>query len=130
MPYNLFLDDVRNPNEYLQDTRTWETVRSYNEFVNIIQKKGLPEFISFDHDLAMEHYPFMEQNGGLGNPHRIPYETYKEKTGYDCAKWLIEFCMKIEQPLPQWQIHSMNMVGRTNIHKILSTYKHKTETLN
>jgi len=100
--YNLFLDDVRNANLFLGDIRTWETVRNYNQFVKIIQERGLPSFISFDHDLD---------------------EEYVNKTGFDCAKWLIEYCMKTSQPLPDFQVHSMNPVGKLNIQNVLNSYK-------
>ena len=108
--YNLFLDDVRDPNRFLNDVRAWEIVRNHNEFVRIIQQRGLPRFISFDHDLADEHY----LNEG---------KEFTEKTGYDCAKWLIEFCMRTNQPLPEFQVHSMNPVGRLNIISLLTSYK-------
>jgi hypothetical protein len=112
MSYNLFLDDVREPNLFLNDTRTWVIVRGYNDFVKIITERGLPEFISFDHDLADEHYNQI-----------VDYEKYVEKTGYDCAKWLMEYCIKNNKTLPNYQIHSMNPVGRMNINMVLSTYE-------
>ena len=61
----LYLDDVRNPK-----TEGWEIVRNYDDFVNYINENGLPDEISFDHDLGED----------------------VSKTGYDCAKWLCEYC--------------------------------------
>jgi hypothetical protein len=119
MKYNLFLDDTREPNKFLKDTRTWLVVRNYNQFVETIAKQGLPDFISFDHDLADEHY----------NEEHPDYDKFKEKTGYDCAKWLVEYCMKTSQSLPEWQVHSMNPIGRMNINMILSMYKDKEEDI-
>ena len=58
-PYYLFLDDERYPKQVtwvnlpLVD---WVIVRNYNEFVKKIEEDGMPVFISFDHDLADEHY--------------------------------------------------------------------------
>ena len=118
MKYNLFLDDVRDPNKFLDDTRTWVVVRNYNQFTETIEKQGLPDFISFDHDLADEHYGA-----------RLEYEKFKEKTGYDCARWLIEYCMKTNQALPLWQVHSMNPVGRMNINMVLSLFRDKEEDI-
>ena len=118
--YNLFLDDVRNPNVFLDDCRVWETVKDYNGFVRIIQQKGLPTFISFDHDLDWEHYPM---NNAKSGKVVLKYEEYKEKTGMDCAKWLVEFCMKTNQPLPEYQVHSMNPIGKLNIQSLLESYK-------
>ena len=118
MSYNLFLDDNRDPCSFLNDTRTWYIVRNYNQFVEVITTKGLPDLISFDHDLADEHY---------ANPN--DYDKFVEKTGYDCAKWLIEYCMRTNQPLPEWQIHSFNVGGMMNIHSILSTFRDKEEDI-
>lgn len=116
MSYNLFLDDYRNPNEFLKDTRTWEVVRNYDEFVRMIERRGLPQFISWDHDLSFE-----DQNKTVG---------FIQKTGYDCACWLIEYCMRTEQSIPEYQIHSMNRIGRIRIHELLSRHQNKTQTLN
>ena len=115
MPYNLFLDDCRDANIFLQDIRTWETVRNYNDFCRIIERKGVPDFISFDHDLSFE-----DQN---------KTEGFVEKTGYDCAKFLIEYCMRTEQLLPEWQCHSMSSVGRVRINELLRNYRDKTQIL-
>ena len=98
--YNLFLDDERNPNRFLKDLKTWEVVRGYDDFTRIIRNRGLPGFISFDHDLSS-----------------------KEKTGYDCAKWLIEYCQKTKKPLPNWQVHSLNPIGKVNINELLIQFK-------
>lgn len=120
MSYNLFLDDERHPNAFLNDVRAWVVVRNYNQFVETIRKQGLPKFISFDHDLADEHYV-----------QSVDYGKFKEKTGYECARWLIEHCMTTKQPLPDWQVHSMNPVGRVNINMILTAHKNReTEELN
>ena len=114
MSYNLFLDDERNPNKFLNDTRTWVIVRNHKQFVETITKNGLPQFISFDHDLADEHYT-----------QTVDYKKFKEKTGYECARWLIEYCMSQNKPLPNWQVHSMNPVGRINIQMILEAQRNR-----
>ena len=45
-------------NRYLDDLRPtpegFERVYSYEEFVAYLQRYGLPDFISFDHDLGEE----------------------------------------------------------------------------
>ena len=114
MSYNLFLDDVRDPNKFLNDLRTWVVVRNYDQFVDTITNKGLPDFVSFDHDLEISHYGI-----NLGDIKQL------ERTGYDCAKWLIEYCMKTSQPLPNFQIHSMNPVGTINISQLLLAKKER-----
>ena len=45
---NLYLDDLRNTPE------GFERVYSYEDFVAYLEQKGLPNFISFDHDLGEE----------------------------------------------------------------------------
>jgi hypothetical protein len=120
MAYNLFLDDFRDP-RVLKDLRTWVIVRNYNDFVKIITERGLPDLISFDHDLSFEHYPTTESD--------IPdYNTYKEKTGYHCASWLIDYCLHNDKPLPEWQVHSMNPVGRKNIAGLLIDFRRYQES--
>jgi len=111
MNYRLFLDDVRYPEnvhwiEGPYDSE-WTIVRNYNEFVKMIETCGMPEMISFDHDLAEEHY----------NPETWEDSSakYKEKTGNDCAKWLVEHCIEKNLNMPEYLIHSMNPIGRKRI---------------
>ena len=126
MSYYLFLDDVRDPNKFLQSIREWVIARDYNQFVTIIKERGMPAFISFDHDLAFEHYPFNDKRqDGL----TIPYNDYNEKTGYHCAQWLVEHCMDIKAPLPRFQVHSMNPVGANNILQLLNRFNEVRDDL-
>ena len=121
MSYNLFLDDFRSLSDAysytynpVYATKEWVIVRNYDEFVKYIEEHGIPEMISFDHDLADVHYT---------NQIDIPYDDYKEKTGYHCAKWLIYHCMDNNKKLPPViMIHSMNMVGAKNIKSLFDTY--------
>ncbi len=82
-------------------------VKNYNEFVQYLTTHPMPEAISFDHDLALEHYPTYaeeEERYKAGTP---PYEQYQEKTGVDCIKWL-----KANNLIPQrWFVHSANDEG-------------------
>lgn len=91
----LYLDDVRNPK-----SEGWTIVRNYEEFVKYIEKNGLPDEISFDHDLGENI-----------------------KTGYDCAKWLCEYCWGNGLPIPNFNVHSANPVGRDNIIQILQSFQ-------
>jgi hypothetical protein len=106
---------------YLDDLRStpfgWDRVKSYAQFVMYIEQFGVPDVISFDHDLGFEHYPLSEDKPGM----TIPYETYKEKTGYDCAKYIVEN----ELELKQWAVHSFNPVGADNIRKLLRAYEER-----
>lgn len=117
----LFLDDMRQVKDavYLIDDNRriyfedgWDIVKNYTEFVSWIERNGLPEFISFDHDLADVHYEFITGE--------IPYEGMLEKTGLHCAKWLVEYCMDNGVGIPPFQVHSANPVGRKNIQSYLT----------
>jgi hypothetical protein len=127
MAYNLFLDDFRMPkdaSEYMKlpiyTAVEWIVVRNYYAFVQIIEGKGVPDIISFDHDLADEHYdPKIVE----GEPYEKIYDMFDEKTGYHCAKWLIEYCIDNNKKLPaEIYIHSMNPAGSMNIKSLFETY--------
>ena len=110
----LFLDDQRDPPD-----SSWHVVRSYDAFIKFIIDNGVPDVISFDHDLAFEHYPFAEQNP----TQTIPYDRYTEKTGYHAAKWLIDFIRGsiYEGEKPRHIIiHTLNIIGRQNIQHLFS----------
>lgn len=94
----LYLDDIRTPPD-----STWIKVESYEEFIAYIQIEGLPDIISFDHDLG--------------------YGTEEEKTGYDCAKWLINYILdnNINQKI-NYVVHSANPIGRDNIIYLLNNF--------
>ena len=47
----LYLDDVRTPK-----ADNWEVVRNYDEFTTYITRHGIPDLISFDHDLGEEDH--------------------------------------------------------------------------
>lgn len=106
----LWLDDIRNP---LLDTvgkvpknegrLEIEWVLDYSEFISYIDRNGLPDIISFDHDL-----------GDIGN--------HKEKTGYDCAKYLVDYCIDNNKLMPKFYVHSDNTVGAKNIISLLNNY--------
>ena len=135
--YKLFLDDIRLPLEAYHYTGNkilassgWKVVRNYNQFVNYIKENwetysSFPNLISFDHDLADEHY--------YSNAHWDNYadwekhQDFKEKNGYACAKWLVDFCMDNEIRLCTYYCHSMNPVGRENIIGLLDNFSlHQT----
>ena len=116
----LFLDDVRSAEMVFMNTidpiyennDEWEIVRSFNEFVSYIEENGLPEFISFDHDLDFEHYK-------LENQQDIDYDKMEIKTGFHAAQWLINYCADNKLKLPNFKVHSMNLAGKRNIERIL-----------
>ncbi len=116
----LFLDDVRSAEMVFMNTidpiyennDEWEIVRSFNEFVSYIEENGLPELISFDHDLDFEHYK-------LENQQDIDYDKMEIKTGFHAAQWLINYCADNKLKLPNFKVHSMNLAGKRNIERIL-----------
>ncbi len=129
MSYNLFLDDIRHPYDCIRympspgiySKYDWKTVRNHDEFISFITENGLPDLISFDHDLADEHYnPDMYNGKEIYNKH---YAEFKEKTGMDCAKWLVDYCIDNKKELPDYVVHSMNPAGGENIKLLLDQFK-------
>lgn len=131
--YRIFLDDIRDPIDaylytgfkpFIDDTEPWRIVRSYDQFVDYITRnfnKGyFPEIIAFDHDLAEIHYSHLSD---------IDYDKFTEKTGMDCAKWLVDFCMDNNLKLPEYYVHSMNPAGARNIISYLENYKKHEENV-
>jgi hypothetical protein len=116
---NIFIDDFRIPLDAFVYTKNvsylkeeWIIVRSYNEFVKYINEHQLPDLVSFDHDLCDDHY----------NPDIQP-DTYKEKTGYECAKFLVEYHMNNpSQIFPKFMIHTQNTRGGENIFYYIKSY--------
>ena len=129
MTYVLFLDDVRNP-----DNVTWErfprdettfVVRSYDTFVKHITISGVPGFVCFDHDLADEHYAAMlkENTADPVKQLEIIVDYGSEKTGYDCAKWLVDYCADHNKKFPPYIVHSMNPAGKERITSYIENAK-------
>ena len=127
--YNLFLDDIRHPydcinyrtklmpeNKSMYSQEKWVIVRNYEDFVKTITEKfwtnEFPGLISFDHDLADSHYDPGMYSG------EYP-EEFEEKTGNDCAKWLLRFCIEKNVDMPDFIVHSMNPIGAQRIQDTL-----------
>jgi hypothetical protein len=126
----LWLDDVRNPfeNHWVvtfspilnEDLKHIEWVKSYNEFINWIKNNELPEAICFDHDLGMDVSLDARSKGMTKKKSRLLKQ--KEKTGFDCAKWLVDYCLDNNKSLPLYNIQSANPVGKANIDSLLLNY--------
>jgi hypothetical protein len=125
--YNLFLDDIRYPRDaYLSEKdislidatsvpeNQWQIVRNYESFVRYINKNGLPDTVSFDHDLHDEHiryyYAVTQPTGGV-----IEYESLQEKTGKSCAEFLVRKWFEADRPPIKVYIHSANQYGAKHI---------------
>lgn len=130
---NLFLDDYRLPEEaakymymelgsdnlkYIKDA--WFVVRNYNDFVTFIRAHGMPNHISFDHDLGKGHY----HKNYTGTELDYAGDFGDEKTGWHAAHWLINYHMDNQGPWPTWWVHSMNPVGKDNIKSLLKNYEY------
>lgn len=122
MSYHLFLDDERKPNDVtwkiLPRDKVWVIVRNYQQFVDYINEFGVPGFVTFDHDLADEHYSVMLEENSYEHDDGDLKKTFNygtEKTGYDCAKWLVDHCHLNDVPFPEYEVHSMNPVGAQRI---------------
>jgi hypothetical protein len=144
MSYYLFLDDERFPHNVtwldIPRDRDYAIVRSYDEFVAYIEANGLPDYVSFDHDLADAHYVAMLKEAEshedtkfkIWMPGDDEYEGLNitvdygpEKTGHDCAKWLVDYCDRNKLKFPFYLVHSMNPIGKQRIvDYITSAQKH------
>ena len=111
MTYKLFIDDERNPSDVTW-IRYWEFPHCYDEYwvvcrtLNEVKESlamfGMPNFISFDHDLG--------QN---------------EPTGYDIVKYIVNELMEENLKLPDgfnFVVHSKNPVGKKNIELYFEQY--------
>lgn len=76
----------------------------------------MPDLISFDHDLASEHYHYAFSDD-------IPYSSLTEKIGYHSLMWLLLYCNKNNLQLPEILIHTQNIQGMKNMHELLAVYK-------
>ena len=129
MPIRIYLDDVRTPkpDEIGGD---WIVVRNYQQLVDAVEEIGLHKIhtISLDHDLgdsAMSEY-----HNNVSPNYTLNYHNITEKTGMDCAKWLVDhfynedpkrlemayFDRKSESArFPRVYTHSANPIGSANI---------------
>lgn len=113
----IYLDDKRTPVE-----KDWIVVRSYDEFVQKVEEIGLDriELMSLDHDLgktAIEEY-----FNNVSKNYVLDYNNIEEKTGYDCAKWLVNKSMDSGIDLPLIYVHSANPIGSANIMGYINNY--------
>lgn len=128
MKYRIYLDDVRTPkspnNEWVDGIVEWTVVRSYNEFIQKVNSIGLEniELISLDHDLG--DLAMREWHYGVVKNYAINYGNIQpEKTGYDCAKWLVNQWLD-GKPVVRVVTHSANAVGSANIMGYINNYLH------
>ena len=133
MAYNLFLDDQFTPVQIADLTLSeknrdryrkyrWVIAKSYDEFVEIVNKKGVPSIVSFDHDLAEEHWDLMCIDENLLKIDKvaiIDYDVFIVKTGYHAAEWFLEYCANHGNYPQTMLVHSQNAIGNKNIKELL-----------
>lgn len=99
MTWNLFIDDERFPPD---DGKEWIICRTRPEVYAAIHSKGIPSYISFDHDLGED-----------------------EGTGFDIAKMIVDMDLDEYRIIPEdfdFYVHSQNPVGKKNIELLLVNY--------
>jgi hypothetical protein len=119
MKKKIYLDDVRTP----IDKEDWVIVRNYDEFVDKVSEIGLEniEFISLDHDLGDS--AMAEWHKNVYHNYELNYDNITERTGMDCAKWLVEKWLD-GNPVCKVMVHSANAVGSANICGLIWNYCH------
>lgn len=107
-PVRLYLDDIRTP------PAGWTLVRSGDEFrafVDRVMAEGIKiTHISFDHDLAEDHYSLHRKDG-------VAWQA----NGCDVAKWLIATYPDLARYVTV-SVHSMNPVGAENIRNVFRDF--------
>ena len=128
----LWLDDIRDPNDNIwwnwiakegvnltHFNLVW--VKSYDEFTKWIKFNGLPEVICFDHDLGEDVAQDRVSRGmSKRGARKLKRETL---SGFDCTKWLVEYCLDKQMPFPEYRIQSANPVGAENIRGLIENFR-------
>ena len=71
----------------------YKIIRTFEEFVKTIESSGLPEFFCLDDVLGM-----------------------------DCAKWICEYCTKLNVDMPSHIVHTRKRVKGKKIANVLAFY--------
>lgn len=113
--WGLVLDDTRTIDESLAISKItcfkeefeFFLAKNFQEFQQIIEERGCPTVVSFDHDLGLDETEQLSSG--------IFLASWAEKSGLTCAKWLVEYCHENKIRFPTWYVHSANPVGKHNI---------------
>lgn len=118
MMKKIYLDDVRTPID-----KDWTIVRNFDEFVSTVMYIGLDniELISLDHDLG--DTAMAEWHRNVYHNYTLDYNNITEKTGMDCAKWLVDQWLE-GAPVVDVVVHSANAIGSANIMGYINNYRH------
>lgn len=126
-PYNLFLDDIRNITQVPEISAVagyWVVVRSYEEFCKTIEEKGIPQFISYDHDLCLDAVREFLRAENSGQP--FDYRKPMKQTGLDCVIHL--FSVLKNTPHPPYFIHSSNFIGAKTMNDLIIQHNQNVST--
>lgn len=130
----LWLDDYRDPmkNDWLrfspipkEDITQVVWVKSFKEFKKWIIENGFPDAVCLDHDLCEEHMNDYRKYQAVGI-NKIDYKSFNERTGLDCARFLIQLDGFRGKPFPLYASQSANPIGRMNILRELDYYVNET----
>lgn len=80
-------------------------VKNLKEFEDYIINNGLPNMVSFDHDIKPKNFQGEHENGA------------------DVANWLVNYCKQNKLKLPWCFAHSANKNGIERINQIINNYK-------
>lgn len=97
MTYRMFIDDERFPAAGSGD---WVIVRSSAEAIQCVQSRGVPDFVSYDHDLGADD------------------------TSMKFIAWMIDSYLDgdIKDFPVNYDVHSQNPVGARNIRMLLQGF--------
>jgi len=105
--WNLFLDDLRIPPEMhqpsLENPAFWTLAQSSQEAMDLVREKGMPAFMSLDHDLGGDDKSMVFLN------------------------WLAYEYWNGEDNIPLYVVHSANPVGAENIESFMLSWVRSME---
>ena len=109
MSYYLFLDDARKVSDVtwvtLPENVAWVIARSFEDFIQTIQKMGIPKFIAYDCDLCQDHY---DAFFNLREHYITEYRNFKTRCGIHCMEYLLYICKKNKIKHPDFILHTRN----------------------
>ena len=107
----VWLDDMRDP-----FTEAWHPVATNRRYI-----KGEPVIVWLkNHD---EFTAWLDRQIELPSLFCFDHDLGEEKSGFDCVKYLVDFCMDHDMELPPCTCHSSNPAGRENILSYIDSYK-------
>jgi hypothetical protein len=108
--YKVFFDDLRTVDMVYDSSMESEfiVVRNVKDFKKLIQEKGIPDFVSFDHDLGEDEF---------GN---IAEDVY------DAVKWMV-YVKEYDLRKMDFVVHSDNPVGAKNIESLINNWNRELD---